>query len=97
MSLTERQLPVHAPMNQFAVRDGELVVGGERLSLLAARVGQTPFYAYDRALMRDRVAALRAVLPAAVKLHYAMKANPMPAVVGLMAGLVNGIDGASAG
>ena len=48
MSIIERQLPVHAPMNQFPVRDGELAVGGERLSLLAARVGQTPFYAGDR-------------------------------------------------
>jgi diaminopimelate decarboxylase len=32
-----------------------------------------------------------------VKLHYAMKANPMPAVVAYMAGLVEGIDVASAG
>ncbi len=94
---TERQLPVHVPMNQFAVREGELVVGGERLSRLAARVGQTPFYAYDRSLLRSRVTALREVLPKAVKLHYAMKANPMPAVVGLMASLVDGIDVASAG
>jgi diaminopimelate decarboxylase len=84
-------------MNQFSVRDGELVIGGERLSLLAARVGQTPFYAYDRALLRARVSELRKVLPQGVKLHYAMKANPMPAVVGLMAGLVDGIDVASAG
>jgi diaminopimelate decarboxylase len=84
-------------MNQFPVNDGELVVGGERLSMLAARVGQTPFYAYDRTLMCTRVATLRAVLPKQVKLHYAMKANPMPAVVGLMAGLVDGIDVASAG
>lgn len=97
MSLIERQLPVHAAMNQFSVREGELVVGGDRLSLLAERVGQTPFYAYDRALLRGRVATLRAALPAGVKLHYAMKANPMPAVVGLMAGLVDGIDVASAG
>lgn len=97
MSLPERQLPVHAPMNQFSVKDGELVVGGERLSHLAARVGQTPFYAYDRALLRSRVDELRKVLPATVKLHYAMKANPMPAVVGFMAGLVDGIDVASAG
>ena len=44
-----------------------------------------------------RVAQLRAALPASVKLHYAMKANPMPAVVGLMAGLVDGIDVASGG
>lgn len=97
MSLPERQLPVHAPMNQFPVKDGELVVGGERLSHLAARIGQTPFYAYDRALLRSRVDELRKVLPATVKLHYAMKANPMPAVVGFMAGLVDGIDVASAG
>lgn len=97
MSLPERQLPVHAPMNQFSVQGGELVVGGERLSNLAARVGQTPFYAYDRALLRSRVDELRKVLPATVKLHYAMKANPMPAVVGFMAGLVDGIDVASAG
>ena len=95
--LAEQLLPVHAPMNQFPVEGAELVVGGERLSRLADRVGQTPFYAYDRALLRARVAALRDALPQEVKLHYAMKANPMPAVVGLMAGLVDGIDVASAG
>jgi diaminopimelate decarboxylase len=84
-------------MDQFPVAHGELVVGGERLSLLAARVGQTPFYAYDRGLLQARVAALRAALPAGIKLHYAMKANPMPAVVGFMARLVDGVDVASAG
>jgi diaminopimelate decarboxylase len=84
-------------MSQFATAGGELVVGGKRLSQLAAQVGQTPFYAYDRALLRGRVAELRSALPRQVKLHYAMKANPMPAVVGLMAGLVDGIDVASAG
>lgn len=97
MSTVERQLPVHAPMNQFPVLDGELAIGGMRLSTLAARVGQTPFYAYDRALIQARVHELRQVLPAGVKLHYAMKANPMPALVGYMAGLVDGIDVASSG
>lgn len=97
MLQTPRPLPVHAPMDQFPSRDGELVIGGQGLSLLAERVGQTPFYAYDRAALRARVAQLRRALPAAVKLHYAMKANPMPAVVGFMAGLVDGIDVASGG
>ena len=92
-----RRAPVHAPMDHFEVRDGQLLVGGELLGILAARVGQTPFYAYDRSLMRQRVAMLKATLPASIKLHYAMKANPMPAVVGLMVGLVDGIDVASAG
>jgi diaminopimelate decarboxylase len=89
--------PVHAAMDQFAVQGGELVVGGLRISQLAARVGSTPFYAYSRELLRARVAQLRAALPPGLQLHYAMKANPMPAVVGFMAGLVDGIDVASAG
>jgi diaminopimelate decarboxylase len=84
-------------MSQWPVRDGELVVGGHKLSVIAARVGRTPFFAYDRGLLRSRVAELRTALPSAVKLHYAMKANPMPAVVGFMASLVDGIDVASAG
>ncbi|MBI5256391.1 MAG: pyridoxal-dependent decarboxylase, exosortase A system-associated [Burkholderiales bacterium] len=94
---TPRPAPVHAPMRQFPVRDGELLIGGLPITRLAARVGRTPFYAYDRGLLARRVAELRAALPAGIKLHYAMKANPMPALVGFMAGLVDGIDVASAG
>lgn len=97
MSSSDRQAPVHAPMSQFAVAGNELVVGGMPLRRLVALVGKTPFYAYDRNLVRARVATLRQAMPAAVKLHFAMKANPMPAVVGLMADLVDGIDVASSG
>ncbi|WP_211166426.1 pyridoxal-dependent decarboxylase, exosortase A system-associated [Aromatoleum anaerobium] len=97
MTAPQRTPPVHAPMSQFPVENGELVVGGVPLTRLAARVGQTPFYAYDRALLSARVAELRQALPAAIQLHYAVKANPMPALVGHMAGLVDGLDVASAG
>ncbi|UCV26680.1 pyridoxal-dependent decarboxylase, exosortase A system-associated [Ferribacterium limneticum] len=89
--------PTHAPMTQFATVDSELLIGGLPLSRLAERVGQTPFYAYDRELLRTRVSQLKAALPAGVKLHYAMKANPMPALVAFMATLVDGIDVASGG
>ena len=97
MSTTTRALPIHAPMQQFKLAGDQLLIGALPLAQLAARVGQTPFYAYDRKLLRSRVAELRAALPPSIKLHYAMKANPMPAVVGFMAGLVDGIDVASAG
>jgi len=93
----ERTLPTHAPMSQWTVRDGQLLIGGQTLSRVAARVGQTPFYAYSRDLLRARVAELRTTLPSQVKLHYAMKASPMPAVVQFMTTLVDGIDVASAG
>lgn len=94
---TDKTPPVHAPMSQFAVGGSELIVGGQPLSELAAKVGTTPFYAYDRGLLSQRVAELRAALPATVKLHYAMKANPLPALVAHMAGRVDGVDVASGG
>ncbi|MDD5297589.1 MAG: pyridoxal-dependent decarboxylase, exosortase A system-associated [Rhodocyclaceae bacterium] len=84
-------------MTQFPVVDGCLQIGGIPLTRLAAQVGATPFYAYDRSLLDARVAQVRAALPAEVKLHYAMKANPMPALVCHMARLVDGLDVASAG
>jgi diaminopimelate decarboxylase len=47
--------------------------------------------------MTERVGLLRKHLPADVHLHYAIKANPMPAVVEYLARLVDGLDVASAG
>lgn len=89
--------PVHAAQTGFPVADDCLQVGGLPLTRLAQRVGSTPFYAYDRRLLSERVAHVRAHLPTAVELHFSMKANPMPALVQHMAALVDGIDVASAG
>ena len=89
--------PVHAAPLLFSTHENELLVGGIPLTRLAARVGSTPFYAYDRQMISERVAQLRVALPPEIHLHYAMKANPMPAVVQHFAGLVDGFDVASAG
>jgi diaminopimelate decarboxylase len=89
--------PVHAAQTLFPVADGVLQVGGIPLTRLAQRVGSTPFYAYDRALVTERVRQVRAHLPREVELHYSVKANPMPALVQHMAGLVDGLDVASGG
>jgi diaminopimelate decarboxylase len=85
-------LPVHSPVTQFPVVDHELVIGGVPLRRLAARVGSTPFYAYDRGLISQRVALLREQLPHEISLRYAVKANPMPAVLSHLCGLVDGFD-----
>ncbi len=81
----------------FDHRDGQLLIGGIPATRLAARVGSTPFFAYDRALISTRVAEVRAALPAEVQLHYAVKANPMPALLAHLRPLVDGFDVASAG
>jgi diaminopimelate decarboxylase len=85
----------HLTRPAFGVRDNELVIGGLTVSELTRRVGRTPYYVYERAAIETRIAALRAVLPAALHLHYAVKANPMPDVVRAIAPRVDGLDVAS--
>jgi diaminopimelate decarboxylase len=87
----------HAALEALRYQDNCLLWGERPVSEIAAEAGQTPFYAYDRKRIAERVQALRKVLPAELHIHYAMKANPMPAVVHFMAGLVDGLDVASAG
>ena len=82
-------------MRGFEVSEGQLCLGGVPLQRLAQRAGQTPFYAYDRGLIQQRVAEVRAVLPVGVQLHYAIKANPMPALLSCLSPLVDGMDVAS--
>lgn len=76
--------------------DGELLVGGMPLSRAVSRVGGTPCYLYDRAAIDARVAQLRALLSDRIELHYAVKANPMPALACHLARRVDGFDVASA-
>ena len=87
----------HAPHHAFDVIDDCLQIGGQSLLQLTAQIGRTPYYAYDRAVMTRTVQRLRQALPQSLHLHYAIKANPMPAVVKHLAGMVDGLDVASAG
>ena len=86
----------HPSAAAFGQTDGKLIVGGVPVDRLAERVGGTPFFAYDRGLLTGRVELLRATLPTDVQLSYAIKANPMPAVVQHLSGLVDAFDVASA-
>jgi diaminopimelate decarboxylase len=96
-SSSPTNIPKHANEHGFSTNNGQLIIGGTPLNRLAERIGQTPFYAYDREALSQRVKQLRQAMPTELKIHYAMKANPMPAVVQHMASLVDGFDLASAG
>ena len=69
----------------------QLTVGGVPLDRLAERVGATPFFAYDRALLTERSRCCGPRCPTASTLSYAVKANPMPAVVQHLSGLVDSL------
>lgn len=82
------------------MRDGDhggVEVAGYSLSRLTARAGQTSFFVYDRDLVSRTVQRLRTSMPANLRLHYSIKANPMPGLVHHVASLVDGLDVASAG
>ncbi|QIB67537.1 pyridoxal-dependent decarboxylase, exosortase A system-associated [Kineobactrum salinum] len=91
-----RKRPQHSPQTYFSVVGNCLQVHGQPLTALAERAGDRAFYAYDSEVMTRRVQELRALLPADIELHYAIKANPMAEVVAHMAGLTDGLDVASA-
>lgn len=77
--------------------DGRLVIAGRPADAWVAEAGDTPLFVYDMGLVRARIAAVRAALPAEVRLHYAVKANPMPELLAALAPLVDGFDVASEG
>lgn len=80
-----------------ASANGRLAIGSEDIETLIARAGDTPLFVYDFSLIRARIALLRTLLPPKLGLHYAIKANPMPALVSAMSPLVDGLDVASEG
>ena len=65
-------------------------------ALAAAR---TPVcaYVYDRDVLRDRAARLRAGLPPGTTILYAAKANGHPEVVAALAAVLDGVEVASGG
>lgn len=81
----------------YTAIDEVLAVGGKPVTHWVAQAGSTPLFLYDAAMVRKRVADLRAALPDRVALHYAVKANPYPPLLALMAGQVDGFDIASGG
>lgn len=89
-------------MNQAIIEswpkaDGELLVGGKKLTALMAGIDADSCYLYDRGLISQRIHTLRNTLPQGIGLHYAVKANPFPALLAHIAQEVDGFDVASAG
>ncbi len=85
----------HERLGRIQSKGNQLLIAGRTAEELVNIAGGTPVYVYDSALMVGRVNDLRRQMPAQLKLHYAIKANPMPAVVSHMATLVDGLDVAS--
>ncbi len=75
---------------------GLIRISGKSVVSLSTSI-TTPFYAYSRSIVEDRVAELRKSLPEELGLHYAVKANPNTELIGVLRSLVDGFDIASQG
>lgn len=87
--------PTRPAIQPLVSAEGELLIGGVPVTRIAQRVGSTPFFAYDRNLLTQRVGQLREALPPDLEISYAVKANPMPALVQHLSTLVDSLDVAS--
>ncbi|OYY89153.1 MAG: pyridoxal-dependent decarboxylase, exosortase A system-associated [Sphingomonas sp. 28-66-16] len=88
----------HGPLPpEFAAQWGELIIAGKNAAQWIAIAGDTPLFVYDFGIVAARIARLRAALPRAIGIHYAVKANPFAPLVTAIAPLVDGLDVASAG
>ena len=81
----------------YAVKHGQLTIGGKTARELAAKAGRTPLFVYSRDHLTQRMADLRAAMPDRLSINYAIKANPFAPLLKHMAGLVDGFDIASGG
>ncbi|RVU37595.1 pyridoxal-dependent decarboxylase, exosortase A system-associated [Rheinheimera riviphila] len=92
---TQPQLAV--PLSYLQTVAGTLQIGGKSMQQIADVLGQQRFYAYDRQAITQKIRQLRSKMPAQLKLHYAIKANPYLPVVQHVGTLVDGFDVASQG
>jgi diaminopimelate decarboxylase len=87
--------PRHERLARIPRQANRLLIAGHSATDLVAMAGGSPCYVYDREALSERVGEWRAVMPQGLSLHYAIKANPMPALVAHMASQVDGLDVAS--
>lgn len=68
----------------------------DRVAKAALRLGSVPAYVYDLVGLDAHVSAVRAALPG-IELHYAVKANPDPALLEVLGRYVDGFEVSSEG
>ena len=89
--------PKHAEPALLKVANNQLCLSGRAIDDIAHENASGPFYAYSKSGIEERISQLRQILPEDIKLHYAIKANPLPELVNFISPLVDGLDIASGG
>lgn len=84
------------PIPPYFADQSALTIAGKTADAWVAEAG-SPLFVYDTGIVRKRLEKLRAALPEACEIHFAIKANPLPEFLAAVAPLVGGLDVASGG
>lgn len=79
----------------FDTDDHHLVIGDQKFSDIIKEAPNRPSFIYSKQVIKKKITALRAALPASLNLNFAIKSNPMQELVNFMQQHVDGLDVAS--
>lgn len=80
------------PLDNFEIRDNSLCISGQTITDLIKSGLKPPCYIYSKAIIKRKIKLLRETLPAAVRIHYSIKANPFPELVNYIKDHVDGLE-----
>ena len=83
------------PLPYFSVSDHCLAIAG-RTAIELDQSG-SPFYVYSKQRIEQKLSTLRTAMPRNIRLHYAVKANPMADLITWLSPQCDGLDVASGG
>lgn len=80
------------PLDNFQVKDNCLCIANQSIVELINNGISLPAYIYSKDIIAKKLGRLRATLPTSIKIHYSIKANPFPDLVGYIKDHVDGLE-----
>ena len=85
-------MSTYTPIDNFQVKDNCLYIANQSIVELVNSGISLPAYVYSKDVIAKKLEQLRATLPASIKIHYSIKANPFPDLVNYIKDHVDGLE-----
>ncbi len=82
----------YSPLDNFEVRDHNLLISGLNIRDLIKRNVQIPGFIYSKNIIDNKIKLLRDTLPSSIKIHYSVKANPFADLISHVKHRVDGLE-----
>ncbi len=82
----------YSPLDNFEIRDNVLCISSQRITDLIKSGINPPCYIYSKQIVDKKINLLRDTLPKSIKIHYSIKANPLPELVNHIKDQIDGLE-----